>query len=104
MIIAVLIYYNQFQDHLLPSGPVPRSTLLSTPFSWLGPASFAPKALLSGYKPTGLGIAAKISSTKIHHYRLHFLQSFFAIGDEMQNCISLVFLYALSLELIAIKA
>lgn len=43
-----------------PSGPLASSTLLRTPFSWLGPASFEPNALLSGYKPTGLGIAGNI--------------------------------------------
>ena len=41
----------------LPSGPAVSCTLLRTPFSLLGPASLAPKALFSGYKPTGLGIA-----------------------------------------------
>lgn len=33
-----------------------------TPFSPLGPASLAPNALFSGYKPTGLGIATETKS------------------------------------------
>lgn len=49
----------------LPSGPVAKSTLLVTPFSPLGPASLAPNALFSGYKPTGLGIATETNTATV---------------------------------------
>ena len=57
---------------VLPLGPVERSTLLSTPFSLLGPASLPPKALFSGYKPTGLGIAKREKETNVSNGEQEF--------------------------------